>query len=44
MIIKVKITYQVINLERVPGSCIINKELKKFTSLYLFNTVHALAY
>ena len=28
MIYKIKITYKVINLERVTGSCIINKELK----------------
>ena len=29
MIYKVKITYKVINLEQVPGSSIINKELEK---------------
>ena len=29
MIYKVKITDQVINLERVPNNCIIDKELKK---------------
>ena len=29
MIYEAKITYQVINLERVPGNCIINKEFKK---------------
>ena len=29
MIYKVKITYKVINLERVPDSSIINKESKK---------------
>ena len=29
MICKVKITYKVIDLERVPDNCIINKELKK---------------
>ena len=29
MIYKVKKTYKVINLERVPGSNIVNKELKK---------------
>ena len=28
MIYKVKLTYKVINLERVPGSSIITKELK----------------
>ena len=28
MIYKVKTTYKVINLERAPGSSIINKELK----------------
>ena len=28
MIYKVKITYKVTNLERVPGSCIINKKSK----------------
>ena len=28
MINKVKITYKVINLERVQGSCVISKELK----------------
>ena len=36
MICKVKITYKVITLERVAGSCIINKELKK-TYLHLCN-------
>ena len=29
MIYKIKITYKAINIERVPGSSIINKELKK---------------
>ena len=28
MIYEIKITHEVINLERVTGSCIINKELK----------------
>ena len=37
MIYEVKITYQVINLERVPSNCIINKEFKKFTCLNLYN-------
>ena len=29
MIYKVKITCKAIDLERVPGSCLINKELKQ---------------
>ena len=29
MFYTIKITYKVINLEHVPGKCIINKELKK---------------
>ena len=33
MIYKVKITYKVINLERVPDSGIKNKELKKINLL-----------
>ena len=37
MIYKVKIIYKVINLERIPSNCIINKELKKQTCLNLYN-------
>ena len=37
MIYKVKITYKVIILERVSGSSIVNKELKKQTCLNLFD-------
>ena len=37
MIYKAKITYKVINLEQVPGSSIINQELKKETYLNLDN-------
>ena len=36
MIHKVKITFKVINLERVPGSCIRKKEFLKKTYLSLY--------
>ena len=37
MFYTIKITYKVINLEHVPGKCIINKELKKKIQLNLHN-------
>ena len=37
MVYKVKITYKVINLKRGPGSSIMNKGLKKYTCLNLYN-------
>ena len=37
MIYKVKITYTVFNLERVAGSSMINKELKKSACLNSYN-------
>ena len=36
MIYKVKITYKIINLQRVPGSCIKNKEFERNLFIYIY--------
>ena len=39
MIYKVKITCKAINLERVPGSCLINKESRQIKQINLFKFI-----